>query len=467
MEDYDFDPPSFSLGIDLDLQSESQTAPPPDPVPHPAKRPSTASNLRTIEEDDDDDFASPVRVSAPPRVLKRLRLGPKAQSPPPPPPECPKVEHVDRRCNVDDEIEGFSSDEDCPRGGSLPSNSVCSSSKPSLHGKKVVTSESGIRFNTRKGNEVPSASASINVETRGSNVIFPKLTVSPLRRFQLIDSDSDDPSTMEDKREEMPSAISSEDIKSDYCKQAVIGNHGIKTSVGTHQIKDLWKNFCPEKSNRIPTPAFDEFCEEYFTGLKDTSMPKLGHKDTGCGRKTDETSVPPAHCYFFHNDSRIQKLVRERLPHFFPLEVGNNQEYKQQNVSVIDYMGQFGGDQNPGQTSRRKNVEKSSTRSKKNTKNSQVDSISEESGQWVTPKSSAGLQKNAGSRRVQAVSGGSGHWYTGQDGRRVYVTKSGQELSGQIAYRHYKKESGKGVRNSKKKTTAKKKTASKKSGPKK
>lgn len=462
MEDFDFDPPSFSLGLDLDLQSEPETAHPPDPIPQPAKRPSTAANLRTIEEDDDDDFESPVRVSEPPRALKRLRLGPKAR----PPPVGPKVEYEDRRCNVDDEIEDFSSDGDCPRAGSLPSNSVCSSSKPSLHGQKVVTSESGIRFNSRKGKEVPSASASINVETRGSNVIFPKLTVSPLRRFQLIDSDSDDPSTIEDKCKEMPSAIFSEDKKSDYCKQAVIGNQGIKTSVGTHQIKDLWKNFCPEKSNRIPTPAFDEFCEEYFTGLKDTSMPKYDHKDTGCGRKTDETSLPPAHCYFFHNDSRIQKLVQERLPHFIPLEVGNNQEYKQQNVSVIDYMGQFGGDQNSGKPSGRQNVEKSSTRSKKNTKNSQVDSISEHS-EWVTPKSSAGLQKNAGSRRVQAVSGGSGHWFTGQDGRRVYVTKNGQELSGQIAYRHYKKESGKGVRNSKKKTAAKKKTASKKSVPKK
>lgn len=90
-------------------------------------------------------------------------------------------------------------------------------------------------------------------------------------------------------------------------------------------------------------------------------------------------------------------------------------------ILVFVFRGQFGGDQNPGQTSRRKNVEKSSTRSK-NTKNSQVDSVSEQSGQWVTPKSSAGLQKNAGSRRVQAVSGGSGHWYTGQDGRRVSET---------------------------------------------
>lgn len=462
MADYDFEPPSFSLGLDFDLESEPQTTPPPEPIPQPAKRPSTAPSLRTIQEDDDDDFEFVVRVSDPPRALKRLRLGPPIRP-------TSEVEFEDRRCNVDDEIEDFSSDEDCPRAGSLHSNSVCSSSKLSLHGQKVVTSESGIRWNSRKRKEVPSTSTPINVETRSSNVIFPKLTVSPLRRFQLIDSDSDsdDPSTIEDTHKEIPSVILSPgDKKTDYCKQAV-GNQGTKTSVGKHKIQDFWKDFCPEKSSRIPTPAFDEFCEEYFTGSKNKSMPKIDSKDTGSGRKMDESSHPPAHCYYFHNDSRIQKLVRERLPHFFPLDVGNNQEYKQQNASVIDYMGQFGAEQTSRQTSRSQNVEKSSTKSKKNTKKSQVDSISEQSGEWLTPKSCAGNQKNAGSRRVQAVSGGSGHWYTGQDGRRVYVTKNGQELSGQTAYRHYKKESGSGLRNSKKKTAAKKKTASKKSASKK
>ncbi|KAH6822792.1 hypothetical protein C2S53_017088 [Perilla frutescens var. hirtella] len=467
MADYDFEPPSFSLGLDFDLEPEPQITPPPDPIPQPAKRPSTAPNLRTIVEDDDDDFEFPVRVSDPPRALKRLRLGLGSAARP-----TSEVDYEDRRCNVDDDIEDFSSDEDCPRAGagSLPTNSVCSSSKPSLRGQKVVTSEPGIKWNSKKGKEVPSASTSINVETRGSNVIFPKLTLSPLRRFQLIDSDSDDPSTTEGMREEHPSVIlSPEDKKSDYCKQSVLVNQGTKTSAGKHQIKDHWKDFCPEKSSRIPTPAFDEFCEEYFTVSKDKSMPKIDCKDTGSGRKTDETSLPPAHCYFFHNDSRIQKLVRDRLRHFFPLEVGNNQEYKQQNASVIDYMGQFGAEQNSRQTSCRQNAEKNSTKRKKNTKNTQVDSISEQSDKWVTPKSCAGHQKNAGSgsRRVQAVSGGSGHWYTGQDGRRVYVTKNGQEMTGQVAYRHYKKESGSGLRNSKKKTTAKKKTASKKSAPKK
>lgn len=225
--------------------------------------------------------------------------------------------------------------------GSLPTNSVCSSSKPSLQWNKVRTSDSGTQWISRKGKEVPSASASINVDTRGSNAIFPKLTSSPLRRFQLIDSgsDSDNPSTIEDTHKVLPSAIlSPEEKKSDFCKETTFGNQGSKTSVGKHQIKDLWKDFDQKKSTSIPTPAFDEFCEEYFTGLKNKSMPKVDCKQTVSGMHMDKTSRLPALFYFFHNDSRIQKLVRERLPHFFPLEVANNQEDTQENISVIDYM---------------------------------------------------------------------------------------------------------------------------------
>ena len=217
--------------------------------------------------------------------------------------------------------------------GTLPNYSVCSSSKLSLHRKKVVTSEPGNQWISTKGKEFPSSSTSINVQSRGSNMIFPKLTASPLRRFQLIDSDSDDPSTTEDMLREPPIVVlSPEEKQTDYCK-------GAKTSVGKHQTEDLWKDLLPEKSSSIPTPAFDEFCKEYFSCLNDKSVPKINCQQAGSGVNRDKkTNLPPAHCYFFHNDSRIQKLVRERLPHFFPLEVGNNQDIKQQNASVIDYM---------------------------------------------------------------------------------------------------------------------------------
>ncbi|KAL7130971.1 hypothetical protein ABFS83_13G167800 [Erythranthe nasuta] len=448
MADFDFQPPSFSLGLDLDLDSEPHPAPPPNSIPQPAKRAPIAASLRTIEEDN-DDFESPVRVSDPPRSFKRLRRGPTARVTP----ETRNTKLRDGRCHVDDEIEGFSSEEDCSRAGSIPSNSGCSSSKPSLFGQSAVTTESGSQWRSVKGKEVSSASASATVEKRGSSLIFPQLTVSPLRRFQLIDSDSDDP----------PLNSSPKEKESDSLKHGDFRNLGAKKeSVGKYEKEDLWRDFCSGKSTRVPTPVFDEFCEEYFTNAKTKNKPETNLKNTNNGKKSEEGSLPSAHCYFFHDDSRIQKLVRDRLPYFFPLGAVNNQEYtQQQNSPVIDYMGQFGHEDNSRKTVRKNSAEKGPTRSKRNAKKTH------DSENWVNPKSGAGLQKNAGSRRVQAVSDSStkssGHWYTGSDGRRVYVSKKGQELTGKIAYMNYKKESGTGFTNSKKKGAAKKKTAAKKS----
>lgn len=92
-------------------------------------------------------------------------------------------------------------------------------------------------------------------------------------------------------------------------------------------------------------------------------------------------------------------------------------------ISPFVFRGQFSSEQNSRQTSHRQTVEKTPKRSRKNTKNSQVDVISEHSGGWVTPKASA--RKNAGSRNEQSSvsgSGCSGTWHTGQDGRKVSET---------------------------------------------
>ena len=102
----------------------------------------------------------------------------------------------------------------------------------------------------------------------------------------------------------------------------------------------------------VPTPAFNEMYEEYFSSVKNTEVPRSGigisenhnemYHGVDSGWKHDEQiweaagSLPPAHCYFFHQDSRIQNLVRSRLCNFSPL--GVNGANQQQNVSHIDYM---------------------------------------------------------------------------------------------------------------------------------
>ncbi|KAF7815821.1 uncharacterized protein G2W53_029790 [Senna tora] len=353
------------------------------------------------------------------------------------------------------------------------------------------------------------------MEVGQRGLMFPKLTTSPLRRFQLLDSDSDDPESeiiggahKIDPCSKEPTSKPSESMTSfEQIRNA---------SFQMHQNQDLWKDFSPVKSFSIPTPALNEVCEEYFRSMKGKEVEasvSANHKEslfgtTSCHKDEqiwDSTyPLPPAHRYFFNEDPRVQKLVRSRLCNFSLL--GVNRVNQQSNASHIDYMGQFSngdaskkkGVQKPeksstrgrkkstnliveepfqasggwvdpksnssskGESSKRKATKKSNTknitskgRSKSNIPNSTEDLYA--TGNWVEPKNCVNMPKDAGKRRVQASGKSAGHWYTASDGRKVYVTKGGQELTGQTAYRHYRKESGSAFKKSKKKTSAKKK----------
>ncbi|GLT59384.1 hypothetical protein SLA2020_322050 [Shorea laevis] len=109
-----------------------------------------------------------------------------------------------------------------------------------------------------------------------------------------------------------------------------------------------------------------------------------------------------------------------------------------------------------GETSKQKATQKissqnCSTSRRNKSKKPMAEDVLHSSEGWVDPKSSAAVPKNAGKRRVHANGQSAGHWYTSPEGRKVYVTKTGQELTGQIAYRHYRKESGARRRKTKKK----------------
>ncbi|KAJ9562617.1 hypothetical protein OSB04_007777 [Centaurea solstitialis] len=179
-----------------------------------------------------------------------------------------------------------------------------------------------------------------------------------------------------------------------------------------------------------------------------------------------EDSFPPAHRYFFHNDSRIQELVRNRLPNFSPLSNGDRDQHPC--TSTINYKGQF----SHGESSNRKNKDSSSSR-----KTSKRSKIEEESQGWVNPKLSVDKRLTKGTRKRKVYAGRqtAGRWLTDLDGKKpsfiyhfkflprfdhhfevlVYVSKMGEELSGQVAYRRYRKESGAGSKKAKKRKSAK------------
>ncbi|XP_060189411.1 uncharacterized protein LOC132618369 [Lycium barbarum] len=449
----DFGAPSFSLGLEFDIDSEPQSTVLPKPP----------INLQTINEFD-DDFESPKTgndppVSDPPRSLKRLRRG--SVSKPEPPAQKLKL-GKEAWCNVDDDIEEFSSQEDEPKDHPKCHSSVCSSSKIPLQGHRVLSSQSANRCTGRKNDVSNVSSISQSMGTSTSNLVFPELTISPLRRFQLIDSDSDEPSqseVMEKESDHVDSTLSGiqRNNGADLSCQRNAG-----PSAGTLKTKDLWEDFCSDKTFTIATPALDEVCEEYFKSVKDGKRTQTSNSGLTESSMRPQGPLLPAHCYFFHKDPRIQKLVRDRLPNFFPLGAENILGQKQDDASVIDYMGQFCHEGGSKKTSQKSAVVTKSRKGRKNVK--QANSVEESQGseRWVNPKSSAGIPKDAGRRRVQAVGKSAGHWYTTGDGKKVYVAKNGQEFSGQSAYRCYRKESGAGFKKSTKKATGKRKATSKK-----
>ncbi|KAK4275471.1 hypothetical protein QN277_018547 [Acacia crassicarpa] len=506
----DCEAPSFSLGLDLDHTLD-------EPAPRSPLSPSRAS----ARLEDEVGFGPEVAESdpemapePPPRILKRLRRGPSDGSSS----SVQRQEGLQLGCDRDDDIEEFSDEEYLYERPSKLNKPLCSSSKVSLNGSGVLTTHSSGNYKERKIKEASGILGSATLKMGQSGLMFPKLTTSPLRRFQLLDSDSDsDDPVSEDVNGALkidpffkePSCRPSEFIASDQSRKA---------SFRRDQNQDLWKDFSPVKSFSIPTPALNEVCEEYFCSAKEkeagTSVSASHYESllesTSCQRDkqiwNSAYPPPPAHQYFFHKDSRIRQLVRSRLCNFHPLGVDKVND--QPNASHIDYMGQFsngeaskkkevrngyteksstkgrtkrkeltieepfhasGGWVTPkinslggGESSKRKATKKSNTKtiSKGKSKANKPDSaeILHTSANWVKPKNCANMPKDAGRRRVQAKGQSVGHWFTASDGRKVYVTKDGQELTGQAAYRHYRRERGSGFKKSKKKTSGKKKT---------
>ncbi|KAK8635428.1 hypothetical protein V6N13_004165 [Hibiscus sabdariffa] len=432
-----FEAPSFSLGLDLDPDADLEPRLPADDQPGPVLAPSPSASFITLEDNAEELESQQVMDSDPdtrpdpPRVLKRLRRAAYASSA-----TKKESEKTVPWNDGDEEIEEFSPPRETNDvDSSTKYQSVCSSSKVPLKRFGLLTTQSCSQSGSRKKEEESLASASANLEARHAGLTFPKLTISPLRRFQLLDSDSDDPPDHEDtgKRAHKIDPLSKE-------QQSVASDEKTKTSFSTPQNEDLWKDFCIMNSSRIQTPAFDEKLEsQKVEELQDLDGP-----------------LPPAHRYFFHADPMIKKLVRSRLPFFTPLSMVNNL-HQQPNASVMDFTSQFSKGESSKQSRARKASGKGGSISRRN-KSKKANAENGALEGWVIPESSGAIPENAGKRRVHASGGQSaGHWYTSPEGRKVYVTRTGQELSGQMAYRNYKKESGGGFRKSKKKSNAKRK----------
>ncbi|KAL8209767.1 hypothetical protein R6Q57_006499 [Mikania cordata] len=454
----DFEAPSFSLGLDFDiLDSDSQIATENDDN----KAPSLSNHFSvagTIFEDDDEDFETLTIVdsdsenqgSSP--KLKRLRRGSTVK-------EMVSSDSSKRKEDLqssvvvdDDDIDDFSSQEG--EHLSIHHHSVCNSSKFPINGHGVLTKQAGKRKHNVLNDKHSFLNDPESVITSCNKPPFPKLTVSPLRRFQLVDSDDDfdDPIFISESATNKNCSGSESymnRVPPDFVHGVGLNQQGkLNDLANTKTRKDLWEDFQPEKSFCIPTPALDEVCKEYFSSMKDKSK-----SQSNIGKNNQDIHVtssvvdlddpcPPSHHYFFHNDPRVQDLVRTRLPNFFPLNAANRNS-EQPSTSNIDYIGQFSNGDKPKQAARMNKAARTNKAETSSRKNSSKSKTQDSSQGFMNAKlnTKKEIPKDAGKRRVQADGqvAGAGHWFTNQDGKKVYVSKNGQELTGRAAYTLYKK----------------------------
>ncbi|XP_068669366.1 uncharacterized protein [Aristolochia californica] len=469
----DFGGPSFSLGLDLDFDYHPNATCADEAIPEWAPNSSDDEdgvNIDTLNPDQED--------ANPPPSLKRLKRGPATQLP-----AAVSRESV-QRSNLDDEIEDFSSEEEQIRGerGCGQTRSACSSSKYNLRGQGVLTTRSTSKSNPHKSIPASNASNTGSLDSSRIKGIFPNITISPLRKIQFLDSDSDEPSMSNTEASDVRNIGVSSKGKECKLTQPITKNRSLRaTSEAENARSDLAQN----KNINFVTPALDQFCEEYFTSMKgkrqdlgkkmevgagtSNSLVSEYFRAEGCFQNTEvldnrnyhwnlPNPAPPAYRYFNHSDPRVRELIRNRLPNFSPIGVVNNRENQYSEASVIDYTSQFGNKDTSVQICKFGNdgKEASSGRKKQNARKTTVKKDSPGSVGWVNPKSCDSVPKDAGRRRVHASDSSRGHWYTDSGGKKVYVNKKGQELTGRAAYRLYKKEND-GFKKTRKKSAPKKK----------
>ncbi|TVU16104.1 hypothetical protein EJB05_39654, partial [Eragrostis curvula] len=285
-----------------------------------------------------------------------------------------------------------------------PSVGSCSSnSKFSLLNHGVLMSQSATKAKISKLKQQSTSSASTPLEESCTKKLLPKITISPLRKIHLLDSDTDaDDDQNQNKANKPASPLKS---RQESMNKYIGKDPTLQQNSKFQRSTAAWKSEAKVHENWA-TPALDEFCSEYFNSVKESGQPQqkessslsrsnVSHlyQGSSTGAVLDENPAdnsPPAVHYFFHQDPMVRDLVRERLQHFFPIGTESTRENEQRRAENISY-GQFG-------------LSGAATNG------------------WVTPGRSIPVPTDVGRRRVHAsgTQSGSGHWYTGEDGRKEY-----------------------------------------------
>jgi hypothetical protein len=237
-----------------------------------------------------------------------------------------------------------------------PSVGSCSTSSNttfSLLNRGILKTQSASKANTTRATQTPNFSASKVLEESCTKKLLPKVTISPMRKIHLLDSDTDAEDEQNQNKAKKPVGPVKErqETMHKYMQEKPTFQENRKPPQGSTTVQKSEAIM----NNNWATPAFDEFCNEYFASTKDvgSSQQKEGNnfccskvsqrkypdemeghfqqQSTSSGGVLDDNldNQPPAMHYLFHHDPRVRDLVSGRLQHFIPVGAGSTRENEQ------------------------------------------------------------------------------------------------------------------------------------------
>jgi hypothetical protein len=217
-------------------------------------------------------------------------------------------------------------------------------------------SQSATKTTMSKLKQHPVSSASKSLEESCTKKLLPKITISPMRKIHLLDSDTDADDGWNQNKANKP--VSPLKNRQEYMNKYIQKDPTLQQNSKAQGSTAAWKS-----QDNWATPALDEFCSEYFNSIKDSGQPQQKENNRFCHSSVPQSksigememhlyqssssgailddnltdNSPPAVHYFFYHDPMVRSLVCERLQHFFPIGTENARGNEQSRAENLSY----------------------------------------------------------------------------------------------------------------------------------
>lgn len=208
---------------------------------------------------------------------------------------------------------------------------------------------------------------------------------------------------------------------------------------GIGRMIDKPNNFRGNSDDTLPKPIVRSEITTLRNG--DFQTKQSSNQHTSPAKQFEEIEISQVE--YKTNDSRLNALLRQRFPHFVPVNALSDGEQTSSERVYIDYVNQFAAGGNASAPSEstilRKDSKWTRAATRTTTKRTQAarkkrKTVVVDNDGWVQPSRPPVFTQRTGGQS------GTGRWVTEKSGKRIYITRDGTKLSGKSAYKQHCKE---------------------------